>query len=136
MNKHEYKQLSTLQTHGIDVQQDSNVKPNTGSESWPHFQAKACVAYLGQINGYRVDSEVEFDNGKECDILLWGHDSRNTLVVETETNWNDQVLEAKLNQYVEPYPPIDDMLCIEVLDLPENSMDVLEYVSHQIGLYP
>ena len=134
--KIKHRAYRQLKNEGIQVTKSNQVRPNPGSETYSHFRCKACVAFLGQINGYWVSSEVDFPNGKEADILLWGHEDRNTLVVECETSIDDIVKQEKLNNYVKGFESIDDMLMIEVLDLPENAHQTLGFVSEQLGLYP
>jgi hypothetical protein len=134
MNKNKYAQYRELKDAGVDVAETTHVRPNAGSETFNHFRCKCAVAFLGQVNGYKVDSEVETSDGKEMDILLWGHESRQTYVVECETNWTEQKQTNKLNNYVRFYDPIDDMLMIEVLDVPESAFELLDYVGEQIGL--
>jgi hypothetical protein len=136
MNKNAYSQYRELKDAGIDVSETTHVRPNAGSETFNHFRCKCAVAFLGQVNGYNVDSEVETENGKEMDILLWGHETRQTYVVECETNWTEQKQTNKLNNYVRFHDPIDDMLMIEVLNVPESAFELLDYVAKQIGLEP
>jgi hypothetical protein len=130
---HAYRSLKDA---GIDVSKHNQICPNAGSETYDHFRTKACAAWLAQINGYFVDSEVETDHGKEMDLLLWGHGDRQTYVVECETNWTEQTKREKLTNYVRFYEPIDDMLMLEVLDCPQNGHDLLEWVSDELGLVP
>jgi len=101
-----------------------------------HAWANRWGVDMRQINSYNVDSEVETSNGKEMDILLWGHESRQTYVVECETNWTEQKKRNKLNNYVKLHDPIDDMLMLEVLETPESAFELLEHTSEKLGLDP
>lgn len=134
MNKNKYAQYRELKDAGVDVSETTHVRPNAGSETFNHFRCKCAVAFLGQINGYNVDSEVETSNGKEMDILLWGHESRQTYVIECETNWTEKKKRNKLNNYVKLHDPIDDMLMLEVLETPESAFELLEHTSEKLGL--
>jgi len=123
-----------LHKAGVPVQKHDQIRPNAGSETFQHAVAKMAVGHIGKANDYFVSSEVELSNGKEADIVLWGNPDRLTYVVEAETGWTDETTAKKLEQYVTPYTPIDDMLKVEVNALPENSLDILENVSKQVGL--
>jgi len=136
MNKDQIKEYRALKSNGIDVSKHNQIKPNAGSETFAHLLAKTAVAHLGVCNGYRVDSEVEFPEGKEADILLWGHEDRFTVVVECQTGWTQGDVERKLGHYKRGLSAIDDLYKVEVNRLPENWMDALVDVGKQIGLDP
>ena len=136
MNKDQIVEYRELKSNGIDVSKHNQIQPNAGSETFAHLIAKTAVGHLGVCNGYRVDSEVEFPEGKEADVLLWGHEDRFTVVVECQTGWTQEEIERKLNNYTRGLSAIDDMLKVEVNRLPESYMDVLESVGKQIGLDP
>lgn len=129
-----YDAYNALQKDGIDVQKHNQIRPNAGSETFIHNFAKLCVGFIGLHNSYWVSSEVDLDNNKQVDVLLWGNPDRLTYAVECETGWTDDTKTKKVNQYVKPYSEIDDMLSVEVLDIPAEVLPALENVSEQIGL--
>lgn len=131
---HKRDALSELHSHGIDAQKHNQIRYNAGSETVPHFAAKCLVGYVAQLNDYWVSSEVELDNGKEIDVLLWGHPTRLTYAVEVETGWTEETKSKKIQQYVRPYPPIDDMLPIEVNDMPMHQLDAAGFIADEMGL--
>jgi len=130
-----YESYQNLTSAGVNVQKDDQIRPNPGSETFCHEVAKLAVAHIGKANDYWVSSEVEMLNGR-ADIVLWGNPQRLTYVVELETGWTEDTKSEKLQQYVLDQPGIDDMLTVEVTDLPEHTMDILDNVSSQIGLEP
>jgi len=69
-------------------------------------------------------------------MLLWGHESRLTVVVECQTGWTQGDIERKLGHYKRGLSAIDDLYKVEVNRLPENWMDALVDVGKQIGLDP
>jgi len=137
MNKRRNDKLKAhiqLHKNGVPVQKHDQIRPNAGSETFAHELAKLCVGFIGKANDYWVASEVECDNGKEIDVVLWGNPDRLTYAVECETGWTEETKTQKVNQYVKPYSEIDDMLTVEVNELPANYMDALGFVSDDLGL--
>lgn len=130
-----YESYQNLTSAGVNVQKEDQIRPNPGSETFRHEVAKLAVAHIGKANDYWVSSEVEMMNGR-ADIVLWGNPERLTYVVELETGWTEDTKSEKLQQYVLDQPGIDDMLTVEVTDLPGDTMDILDNVSNQIGLEP
>lgn len=143
-NKRRYdkhKRYQELTSHGVHVQKHDQIRPNAGSETFRHEIAKLAVGHIGKANDYWVASEVEIEQpgdteDKEADIILWGDPERLTYAVECETGWTKETKAEKLDQYVYTNPVIEDMLTVEVNDLPKRSMDILDNVSHQLGMYP
>jgi hypothetical protein len=123
-----------LHNAGVPVQKHDTLRPNAGSETFRHQVAKLAVLNIGKANDYFVSSEVQLSNGYEADMILWSNPDRLTYVVECETGWTDETTAKKIERYVQPYSPIDDMLKVEVNDVPENSLDILGNVSDQLGL--
>lgn len=137
MNKrrnYKRKALAELHKHGIQAQKANQIRFNSGSETTKHAVAKLLVGYVAQVEDYWVSSEVECSNGKEIDVLLWGHPERLTYVVETETGWTAEKKSEKITNYVDPYPPIDDMLPIEVNSMPIDMLKAKSYIREELGL--
>lgn len=132
-DKHKAKAI--LRRNQVSVQDHNQIRPNPGSETFRHLVAKTAVAFVGINNGYWVSSEVETAYG-ECDVILWGNPDRLTYAVEVETGPTEDVREDKLNRYVERQPGIDDMILINVTDMPVNMLDALDYVSDELGMCP
>jgi len=131
MNKDSYQEYRLLQKHGIDVQEQDQIRPNSGSETLKHGIAKCIVAHIGLQHDYSIGSEVNTPGG-QVDILLWGNPSRQTLVVECETSPEAKTMQSKHNRYVRG--PIDDMLSINVSEMPVNYLEAQAFVREELGL--
>lgn len=122
-----------MHSDDVGVGQTNHVGFNTGSETIPHLLGKALVGYIGLQNGYRVDSEVPVSEGS-IDMLLWGHKYRHTIAVELETSPTEQTIESKLTRYVQRNQTIDDMLVINVGDIPVDMIEAAQFISNELGL--
>jgi hypothetical protein len=122
-----------LQASGIQVQQTDQIRLNSGSETFAHEIAKLAVGHIGKANDYWVSSEVDCGQG-DIDVVLWGHPDRLTYAVEVETGWTDETKQDKRKRYVDDQTGIDDMLTVEVTEMPTDWMDALGYVSRELGL--
>jgi len=129
-----YEEYRALQTHGWDVQKENQVRFNSGSETNPHFVAKCLAARVGHSEGYSVASEVVHPENGEIDILLWNHPERLTYAVETETSPTDEVIADKLERYVHSNPVIDDLLLVNVNNLPVDRIEAEEWIRGELGL--
>jgi len=127
----EYRELKDW---SVEVSKTNCVEFNSGSETAKHVIAKSLVGHIGLNNGYRVSSEVQCLKG-EIDVVLWGNTDRLSYAVECETSPTDDVVESKLQRYVKE-TPLDDMVVVNVTQLPENHRDALGYVAEQLGLEP
>jgi len=78
-----------------------------------------------------VDSEVEVPGG-DIDILLWGVSDRLTYAVECETSPTEDVKEAKLNKYVHQIDAIDDMILINLNELPLELPYQVQFIREQL----
>lgn len=122
-----------LQDHGVEVSKTNGIEFNHGSETWTHVVAKAAVGYVGRRYGYWVSSEVEVQQG-DVDCLLWGLPDRNTWAVECEQNVSEDVKQDKLRRYVLEQPGIDDMILIDVDEMPEELSTAVKWINAQMGL--
>lgn len=123
----------SLKDAGIDVSKHNEIRFNSGSETVKHAVGKLLVGYVGQINGYWVSSECECNLG-EVDVVLFGHPERMTYAVELETGWDDTTLYDKQERYVHQNEPIDDLIAIEVNEIPVDMIEAAEYVADCLGL--
>lgn len=131
----QYQDLRELQNAGVEVTGDNTIKFNAGgsSETVKHIVAKTLVTKLGLVNGYLVDTECQVKHG-EIDVLLHSHPDRLTLAVEVETSPTEETKQDKLSRYVHQQPAIDDMILVNVTDMPMDMLEALDYVSNQTGL--
>jgi len=133
MNKDNWQEYRELQTAGWDVQKQNQVRFNGGAETIPHAVSKMLVAHAGHNAGYRVSSEVEHSHRGEIDILLYGNPDRLTYAVECETSPTMDVVEDKIDRYVNG-TPIDDMVLINVSKMPVDMLEGYEFVQAELGL--
>mgnify|MGYP007047131310 CR=1 FL=1 len=131
--QHKYQSYRELHNAHVEVAKSNQIEFNSGSETIKHAVAKLLVGYIGHTNGYWVSSEVDVPQG-EIDVLLWGHESRLTYAVEVETGWTDTTLYDKTERYVHSVGPIDDIVPIEVTEMPINMIEATEWISEQLGL--
>jgi len=132
MNNEIRQQLRDLQSYGWDVDKESKIVPNTGSETMKHLVAKACVAHIGQEYGYRIAGEATHEELGSIDVLLWGHSERLTYAVEVETSPERETMLDKARRYVGG--PVDDLLWCNVSAMPVNVLEAREYVQKELGL--
>lgn len=132
MHPNQLAEYRELKDHGVEVTKTNSIEFNAGSEISAHVVAKALVGHLGVSNGYRVASETQCVNG-EIDVCLWGHPDRLSYAVELEHSPTDDVVESKLQRYVHE-TPLDDMILLNLNDMPQRRLDALEWISKQIGL--
>ena len=132
MNDDIYHEYRRLHDAGIPVNKQSQIRFNSGSETLKHKIAKTVVAHVVQQHDYRVDSEVEIANAGVVDIVAWGLSDRLTYAIEVETSPTQGTLQDKANRYVRG--PIDDMLSINVTEMPTNYLEAQQYVREELGL--
>jgi len=128
-----HNQLKELREHGWVVNQSDAIRFNSGSETFTHFVGKACAAFVGDENGFRVASEVVHDNRGEVDILLYGLPERMIMAVEIETSPTEEVVQDKLERYIHN-TPIQEMFVINANDIPMNQLEAKEFVAEELGL--
>jgi len=125
----EYRELKD---YSVEVDTHNFTEHNSGSETVPHGVAKHLVGMVGVRNGYRVSSEVSVPEG-DIDMVLWGHDERLTYAVECESGLLPEVKESKRERYVDQ-TPIDDLLTIEVNNVPHNMQEAYAHIATELGL--
>jgi len=131
-----YEPYRYLQDSGVDVSKERiGLRFNAAgaSESSKHVVAKALVSYVASRDyGYMTDSEVETVNGDEIDVLLWGVSDRLTYAVELETSPTEEVKKSKLNKYVHQIDAIDDMILINLNELPLELPYQVQFIREQL----
>lgn len=133
-----YEQQRELRNAGYLIHDDFGIRPNSGSESLPHWLAK-CIAGRVLIDaGYRVDSEVEREKQGtvvgEVDLLSFGMTDRRPLVVETERDIDRDVIRDKLDRYNSPV--VQDVFVLDVDDLPilDDPQAAYDEIQYELGL--
>lgn len=126
--RNEYEQRRELQNCGWRVEQTDKIEFNSGSETKTHIQTKVAAAIVLQERDYRIDSEVEMGNGT-VDLLGYGRDDGDIIVVECETSPTKEVIKDKLDRYYHGQPPRE---CF-VLNCNECPTDFIESVEWARG---
>jgi len=126
----EFDSRKELQSYGWDVQQRDAVAFNSGSETLKHAVAKLLVARVCKSADYRVDTEVEMEHG-EVDVLAYGHPRRANIVVEVETNPQDNVIADKIERYIEG-EPVRECFVIDPAEMPTDMLAAEDWIRRQI----
>jgi len=136
LSKAQVTEYRKLKDSGVAVSKHNQIRFNSGSETVIHATSKLLAGFVGQANGYRVDSEVPIETpagAGECDVLLWGHPDRLTYAVEIEHGVAEQVKGHKVDLYVKN-TEIDDLIMIEANDIPAEVLDAGGYIADQLGM--
>jgi len=132
MNSNQHIAYRRLKNNGFNVQKNNQIRFNSGSETAKHAVAKTLVGHIALQHGYRVSSEVKVQDVGEIDVLLWGKEARMNYAVECETSPTSETIQSKKSKYVRP--PVDDIIIINVTDLPVDYLKAIEYVREELGL--
>jgi len=138
LTKAQVEEYRRLKDSGVALSKHNQIQFNEGSETSKHICAKSLTGLLGIRNGYRVDSEVPIetrDYTGETDVLLWGHPDRLTYAVECESSPTQEVKSRKVEKYVSQ-TAIDDILFVNVTELPTDMMDAFDTIADNLGLEP
>jgi hypothetical protein len=137
MDRTQYTDYRTLQDSGVKLSKQNQIQPNAGSETIKHLVAKTLVGYIGLVNGYKVDSEVEIvkhsETIGEVDCLLWGHPKRLTTAVEVETSPEENTMQDKKMRYIDG-TAIQEIQVINVTELPLDMIEGAEQIGDELGL--
>jgi hypothetical protein len=123
-----------LKDYGVEVTQTNSVEFNSGSETATHVTAKALVGHIGLSNGYRVNSEVRVPQG-DVDMVIWGHPDRLSYAVELEHSPTRETVESKVDRYVNQ-TCLDEIVVINLNEMPENYLEATEFIADELGLKP
>lgn len=130
-NKHiEFSQRRELQSAGWRVEQSDKIEFNHGSETAKHIQTKVAAAIVLQEKGYRIDSEVEMGSGT-VDLLGYGREDGDVIVVEAETSPTEEVIEDKIERYIYNEPP-RECYVLNTNDIPTDFIQSIEWVREQL----
>lgn len=131
----EYEQRRELQNCGWKVTQRDSVAFNSGSESQKHYQTKCAAAWVLRERDYRIDSEVEITQAQdtigEVDLLGYGRDDGDIIVVEAETAPTKEVITDKLDRYYHNQPP-REVFVIDTNDCPTDFIESIEWVRGEL----
>ena len=133
MNKDELTLVNTLQRQEVYVQNHNQVRLNSGSETAKHVVAKALVAQIASEQHWRVSSEVSVPDG-DIDILLHKTPQHRVWAVELETSPTTEVKQSKLNRYVKQNASIDDIVIINISEMPIEIPHAKQYLQEELPL--
>jgi len=131
MNKKQLEVYNDLRREGVALQKHNQIRGNGGAETARHLAAKTFAFHAATNAGWRVSSEVEVPQG-EIDLVLFKDRETRVWAVEVETSPTEEVAQDKLERYVKQQPGIDDMVLINVTNMPETIMESYFYIERQI----
>lgn len=119
---------------GWDIQKQPAARFNANgcSESYGHYAAKAVGLKLCLEHGYHADTEVVHEEQGEIDLLAIAPD-KISYAIEFETNPEPETITTKRIQYVESTPVIDDMLLLDLGELPIHLQDLRDSLKTGFG---
>lgn len=127
-----YERLRELQSAGWQVTKGNAIRPNSGSETQSHWQAKAAVAYVLEDRGLGYSSEVTNDEtGATIDILWHGPADGSPVAIEVETKPTRDVISEKIEKYVTG-EPVRDVFILAVEDCPDNFTEAVEWAEEEL----
>jgi len=128
----EYEQRREIQDSGWKLDKEDKICFNGGSETDRHFCTKAQVGWFLSQQGYRIDSEVVNQaETAEADIVAYGN-GEPPFVVECETGITDEIKAKKMEQFYHG-TPFCEVYILEVLNLPEDRAEQLEWLEGELG---
>lgn len=135
MNPNQLSEYRELKDYGVEVEKRTNIRTNHGSETAAHIIAKALVTHIGTNNEYIVNGETPTPDGGAIDCCMWGHPDRLSYAVELEHSPTQEVIDSKLDRYVEN-TPLDDMILINLNELPTHRLEMVQFIADELGLEP
>jgi len=131
--KAELELANTLKRHEVYVQNHNQIRLNSGSETAKHVVAKALVAQIASEQSWRVSSEVSVPDG-DIDVLLHKTPQERVWAVELETSPTKEVTQSKLNRYVKQTTGIDDIVIINISEMPIEIPHAKRYLEEELPL--
>jgi len=126
------KEYRRLQEHGwLANGHKTRIEPNSGSETLKHLLSKTTVAHILINEGYRVRTEVEHDKGGICDVLAFGHESREPIVCELETSCDEVVRDKNVEMY---HHGVRDVYTVDLKHVPDTTYGMRDYIKTELGL--
>ena len=126
----EYSQRKELQSANWRVEKADKIEFNHGSETNKHIQTKVAAAIVLQERGYRIDSEVEMEGGT-VDLLGYGRDDGDVIVVECETSPTEDVISDKIERYIYNQPP-RECYVLDTNETPTDFIESIEWMRNQL----
>lgn len=129
-----YADRMELQTAGWDLKSKTDyIAFNGGSETIGHLVGKTCAAKALREIGYRVASEVAKENVGEVDVVGYGHDSREMIGIEIETDLEREIILDKVDRYCVG-EPLSDLYAFDPVELPSEPSEAVDHIRGEIAL--
>lgn len=132
--KENWKKRKDFEDESIDV------KPWAGlnvehQNTIRHEFVKFCLTRAIYETGRAWDSEVEFPNGREADVLDLGPDDGKPVVYEVETGVTPKRKTEKLNHFYYGFEDVvRDVIVIDPAEVPRGSEEAVEYLATEVVL--
>lgn len=124
-DKADWKKRKDFEDEGIDLKPWDGVNAEFQNTLKHEFVKWALAAAIYEV-GHGWDTEVEFPNGREADVVDLGPDDGKPVVYEVETGYTDADVKRKLNHF--HIGPVRDVIIIEPADVPAHPEEAVEYL--------
>ena len=127
-DRENYKKRKQFENEGIDIKAWRGLRTEHQNSIRHEYVKFALTRAIYEV-GYKWDSEVNFPNGREADILSLGPDDGKPVVYEVETDVTDADVKRKLNHFYYPYEDlVRDVIVIDPADVPADIHAAVEYL--------
>jgi len=133
MNNQHRKEYRRIKREGFDLNSTPTFEFSNGNESIDHALSKLVVAHLVQKHGWKADCEVPCEHG-EIDVLAYAPDRQN-YALEIETNPDEETTQDKLKRYVYSNDVIDDVVIIDISDVPDTFSFMEGFIDQRVSLW-
>jgi hypothetical protein len=126
----ENKSIDIRTWNGLNVEHQ-----NTPKHEFVKFALTRVIYEAGDDGNYARgwDSEVEFPNGREADIVDMGPPDSDPVVYEVETDVTETRKSDKLQHFYYPFEDlIRDVIIIDPADVPDELEPALEYLRSNV----
>ena len=127
-DKENWKKRKDFEDKNIDLKPWQGLQAEFNN-TIKHEFVKFCLAAALYEVGNSWDSEVNFPNGREADVVGMGPDDGKPVVYEVETDVSRADVKRKLNHFYYPYEDlIRDVIVIDPDDVPNDPEAAVEYL--------
>ena len=127
-DKENWMKKQDFKDEGIDIKPWQGLQAEFNNTIKHEFTKFALAAALYEV-GNQWDSEVNFPNGREADVVSLGPDDGKPVVYEVETGVTRADVKRKLNHFYYPYEDlVRDVIVIDPADVPDHPEKAVEYL--------
>ncbi len=127
-DRENWKKRKDFEDGGIDLKPWAGLNAEFNNTLKHEFVKWALAAALYERD-HAWDSEVNFPNGREADIVDLGPDDGEPVVYEVETDVSRADVTRKLNHFYYPYEDmIRDVIVIDPQEVPNDPEGAVEYL--------